>query len=357
MYIRKKLFLALSSGLFLAGIASSCARSNDELRFELKIDHDANSVLDSYRDKLTELVSNKLNKKIKININVISDGNTIIDNIKANLTDFAFVSSSALRNTDSNEVLPKIQTLTRAFKYDNQELAYGQELNKVSEQVNNLFNEIPYQQWTDDNRMWDGNKYRYFYDTSDSLVKYYRGMILIGGDVDTLTKIKKAWNDKNWEEFASYGIGGGNTTSNGKYLYQLNLLKKHFQKTDLTINNYQIIKGREIGLNKDVHIVFDDMNSFAWTQNNNKQVPSFTWDKNDNNSKVEVLSLTNPALYDIGVFNKKLDKEIVNAISESIIELSNQNKDEYGKTVGYNHYKLINDPEKEVFEFMDLSKN
>lgn len=356
----KKLFLISSSFLLSSAFVSSCAKANDannqgtlQLKVDLKIDHDANAIINDYLKNLSQTVSQKLNKPVSITSNFTEDGNTSIDRVKSNLTDLAFVSSSAIKTNDT-DYITKIQTLTRSFKFDNTPDFYeAGTLDQKARKISELFNEIPYRNWTDENRMWDGNKYQFFYGPEDDLISFYRGMILIGGDQDTLAKIKEAWAQKNWATFSSYGIGGGRTSSNGRYIYPLNLLKKHFNDPNLTISDYQSVRGREIGTNPKVHIVFDDMNSFAWTQNKNKNVPNYTFNPNDNNTKVEILSLTDPALYDIGVFNKRLINDVINAVSESIVELAKNNQDTYGPTVGYNGYRVIKDVNKEVYQFIN----
>ncbi|WP_027122133.1 ABC transporter thiamine pyrophosphate-binding lipoprotein p37/Cypl [[Mycoplasma] imitans] len=359
----KKLFLITSSFLLSGSILSSCGYANNpdksktlQLKVDLKIDHDSNSVMNDYLQKLSKLVSEKLSMPVNITSSLTADGNTSIDRVKANLTDLAFVSSSSIKSNDK-DYIPKLQTLTRAFKFDNAPDFYESgKLDEKAAKTSELFNEIPYRNWTDQNRMWDGNKYEYFYGPADDLISFYRGMILIGGDQETLTKIKEAWTTKNWAMFSSYGIGGGRMSSNGRYIYPLNLLKKHFGNSNLTINNYQSIRGRDIGVNANIHIVFDDMNSFAWTQNKNTNRPNYTFDPNNANSKVEILSFSDPALYDIGVFNKRLDNNVINALSNSIVELAKNNEDPYGPTVGYNGYRVIDNVDTEVYQFQDKAK-
>ncbi|QMT98711.1 DNA repair protein [Mycoplasma tullyi] len=356
----KKLFLITSSFLLSSTFVASCTKPNDandqgmlQLKVDLKIDHDANAVIDNYLKNLSQVVTQKLGKPVSITSTFASDGNTSIDRVKANLTDLAFVSSSAIKTNDDGYV-PKIQTLTRSFKFDDSPDFYeAGTLDKRAEEISKIFNEIPYRNWTDENRMWDGNKYEFFYGPENDLISFYRGMILIGGDEETLTKIKEAWMQKNWNAFSSYGIGGGRMSSNGRYIYPLNLLKKHFGDKDLTIPNYQSVRGREIGTNPNVHIVFDDMNSFAWTQNKNANVPNYTFNPKDDNTKVEILSLTDPALYDIGVFNKRLPEDVMNAVSEGVVELAQRNQDPYGPTVGYNGYRVIKNVNNEVYQFIN----
>ncbi|MDC4182115.1 ABC transporter thiamine pyrophosphate-binding lipoprotein p37/Cypl [Mycoplasma bradburyae] len=355
-----KLFLAISSFLFCSSFVASCYDSKKDealtLRLDLKIDHDSNSVLPNYLKKLADKVTEKTNKKVNVVSSLTSDGNTSVDRVKSNLTDLAFVSSSSIKKSDVQTV-PKLQTLTRAFKYDNSPDFYeANTLGDKAKKTSDLFNEIAYKDWTDQNRMWDGNKYEYFYGPANDLISFYRGMILIGGDETTLMGIKKAWTEKNWDAFSAFGIGGGKMSSNGKYIYPMNLLKKHFNNKSLTIPNYQSVKGREIGNNKEVHIVFDDMNSFAWTQNKNKTTPYYTFDVSKPEEKVEILYFTDPALYDIGIFNNRLPSDIINALSESIVELAKNNEDPYGPTVGYNGYRVINDANTEVYQFQDKAK-
>lgn len=199
----KKLFLISSSFLLSSAFVSSCAKANDannqgtlQLKVDLKIDHDANAIINDYLKNLSQTVSQKLNKPVSITSNFTEDGNTSIDRVKSNLTDLAFVSSSAIKTNDT-DYITKIQTLTRSFKFDNTPDFYeAGTLDQKARKISELFNEIPYRNWTDENRMWDGNKYQFFYGPEDDLISFYRGMILIGGDQDTLAKIKEAWARK-----------------------------------------------------------------------------------------------------------------------------------------------------------------
>lgn len=89
----KKLFLISSSFLLSSAFVSSCAKANDannqgtlQLKVDLKIDHDANAIINDYLKNLSQTVSQKLNKPVSITSNFTEDGNTSIDRVKSNLT-------------------------------------------------------------------------------------------------------------------------------------------------------------------------------------------------------------------------------------------------------------------------------
>ncbi|SYV94204.1 High affinity transport system protein p37 precursor, partial [Mycoplasmoides gallisepticum] len=150
----KKLFLISSSFLLSSAFVSSCAKANDannqgtlQLKVDLKIDHDANAIINDYLKNLSQTVSQKLNKPVSITSNFTEDGNTSIDRVKSNLTDLAFVSSSAIKTNDT-DYITKIQTLTRSFKFDNTPDFYeAGTLDQKARKISELFNEIPYRNW------------------------------------------------------------------------------------------------------------------------------------------------------------------------------------------------------------------
>lgn len=360
-----KKFTWVIPSLFLTIISTSllisCAtKSDNTLIFNISLDHNADTSIEKFFTVFSKKLSGKLNKKINVNFNIVDDSFTKINNIQANKADFAFVNSQAIASNNWFGYTPLIQTLTTVFKED-LELDYYEDgnLQKKAEKTNLLFLSPPYKEWDDIKQKWTGNRYDFLYEPS-KLVSFYRSMILITGSASEITAIKKAWNEKNWNQFMKFGIGHGQTNSASRFELPDLLFRKHFAKNYPGLQNainsdpdkFAVVRGREIGINKNIKIVFDDANSFSWTQNiKGSKRPFYT--PIDPNDRLEILTYSDPLLYDIGIVSNNLSRIYQKAIGEIFIELAQSSEDLYGPSIGYNGYKMINDFEKEVVEIIE----
>lgn len=301
----------------------------------------------------------------------IDDSKTKISQLKSsdnsdNAIDFAIVDATTTIEDDrEKELYNGLQTLTWAFKNTTDKPTFYQDgtesdpLRKSAKELSDLFNKTPYNEWSSKNndpQKWDGIAYRFLYDESNPrrIISYYRGMIMISGDDKTRQEIKKAWNEKDWEKFRNFGIIHGKLTSAGKFKMQNFIIKKHFGdkfkakslNEDRTNHTEKYLQGDgfTIGQDPKYKIAFDDEASFAWTENkkDGKQYHS-----TENNGKVEILMVTNPASYDVGSFRPTFNKTQADMISEAFVNLAKNGKDAYGPNVGYNGYRKIDqtDPE------------
>lgn len=287
--------------------------------------------------------------------------------------DFTFLKSKTIMDNEFYRyVEPKIQTLAIPFTFDkNSDARYHDGLNNdpliniANDMQSQSFDIKPFKEWTDDEFNWNGIRYDKFYDLKGNLIKTYRGMILISGNKSQLTNVRKAWNEKDWNSFRNFGIITGESNSAGSFKLQEKLLLKHFngqfntliEDKSLHENKYKVDSYgvEEIGKNSNFAISFSDEGSFSWTHNT-KNSSSF---RPINDNKIEILTVTDPGIYDIGVFNKSLDKDIVDLLTESIYQIyvQNINKNEYPSSLGYNGFSKIIDFNKEVVEPYNLTFN
>ena len=214
------------------------------------------------------------------------------------------------------------------------------------------------------NDSWNGSIYENYYDTS-KLVDFYRGNIWIYGSPNELDKIKAAWNKKDWAKFRDFGIIHGEQTSGGKFKLQESLLKKHFTKNDKPpfktlseeIDNhkgkFKNEEAKNLKDNSNYHIAFDDNGSFGYTPNENDGIVKTIPFEIETQKKLEILTVTEPLKYDIGIFRK--DFKYKNIVSNAFLSVYKKGLDTYGPTYGYNGYEIINknDIEKEVYEKWD----
>ncbi|WP_033161016.1 ABC transporter thiamine pyrophosphate-binding lipoprotein p37/Cypl [[Mycoplasma] collis] len=278
--------------------------------------------------------------------------NAAIVNIKDVINDTQYI--------DQNIVIPYAETLTRAFK--NHTLSFLEKGNYKSNpenfnigkdnEINEYFRKTPFSSWNKNDQKWDGSKFEIFYDKDNKLTNWYSGMITIVGTENELNMIRKAWDDKNWEKFSSFGIVHGKKNKQATWLAANKLFKDHFGLSDqspiekLDKNLITQGSGQETytyytDKNKK-QIFIDDMYSFAWTfpKDKEKEVSAF---KLAPNTKMEILALTNPISYDIIIFNNSVNEKTRLLFLDTLIKLSKSNKDDYGKKSGYNGYKKIDD--------------
>ncbi|QIW62640.1 ABC transporter thiamine pyrophosphate-binding lipoprotein p37/Cypl [Mycoplasmopsis gallinacea] len=278
--------------------------------------------------------------------------------------DFAFVAAGALKNNLDNLDV-KVQTLTNTFLGDTEEGYYSDGtlendyLRKIAKIESDKFNEKPFAQWTN----FDGVIHTDQYQNPTERVRFQRGMIWISGDDATRAAIKKAWDDKDWAKFRSFGIVHGDPDSGSKYLLPQNLLKLHFNKegnafttlakeladhssdfTNGSIKDWQT-------KHSDKKILFDNQGSFGWTSV--KKADRYT--PKIQGEKLEILTLTNPLPYNLGVFNKRVPKALQDAVARAFVKMMEENKNNWGNYQGFNGYSIVEDNAKSVLEMYERS--
>lgn len=102
-------------------------------------------------------------------------------------------------------------------------------------------------------------------------------------------------------------------------------------------------------LNRDYHIAFDDEGSYAWTQsvvgNQEYYTPAV-------GEYQEILTLTNPLLYDIIAVPAQMDPVQADLIASTFIRLAESGADTFGPSVGYNGYRRITDIDQQFYQRM-----
>lgn len=186
---------------------------------------------------------------------------------------------------------------------------------------------------------------------------------MMWGNKSTIERIKKAWVEKDWNTFRNFGIMTGKENSASKYLLQEQLFKKHFNLpnnkfTSFALdrqknpNKYKTDKAKNLskGENKNYHIVFDELGSFAYTNNkkNNKQLNYYSCENPED--KIEFLTVTDPIKYNVLATSNSLNEKKRELLAKAIYNIWKNGYDDYGKTVGFNGYKIIKNYYKEVIE-------
>lgn len=277
--------------------------------------------------------------------------------------DFAFANATSTIEIDKNNQLQNaLQTTTWAFANDLEPQTYSNGsdndyLVKQAQELSKLFNQTPFNEWQNKQKgpqEWDGVAYRFLYDKNKRQVPFYRGMIMISGNSETLKNIKKYWDNKDFEQWEKFGIIHGEESSGGRWKLEANLIEQHFanyfKNKGKTLSEEKVKKPQyffqespqstSIGQNQNFRIAFDDEASFAWTPNKGDGL-RFT-PKNPE-EKIEILTLTNPLPYDIGSFRNDFNKIQKYLISQALINLSLNHRDTFGESVGYNGYQRISD--------------
>ncbi|WP_330463443.1 ABC transporter thiamine pyrophosphate-binding lipoprotein p37/Cypl [Metamycoplasma gateae] len=353
-------FVALATPL----LAISCKQEN-KLLFSVNEPWFGNKE-HKFFNKILEKYQEARKNKVEMDIKYIAENNDLVSVLKKGTSNIGVITTPlyVLQENQNSNILPIIQTLTRAFKFDknfNDKYSNGMEddkLRQIAKNAQELFEAKPYTQWTNDEYKWNGNIYEHFYANENELVEHYRGLIMIHGTENERNAIKKAWDEKDWNSFRNFGLITGKQTSGSKYILQEQLFRKHFNLEGnkftsfaedklQNADKYTIDKARNIGKGslKKFHIVFDELASFAYT--NNKKGNLYT--PEDNDSKIEFLTATEPLKYNIIAVDKRAfnDQEI-NDLKNIIINVWREKQDDYGPTVGFNGYKTINDHVEEV---------
>lgn len=367
--MNKKFFSILSFVIPLSLSFSCFANKQNKIVFALSQNQYQKDFLTSIENQFNHLKKNSefANQNFLFEVKSIDDNEAKKDLIENHSVSFAFLTYfSILSNDFYKSSFPMIQTLTDAFIFDldsNLNYVDGSEndpLVKIAKNMQNLsFGEnyqYPFSSWKTNkndslNYDWNGIRYNKFY-AKDKKIDFYRGMIVLSNTQENIKKAKKAWNEKNWNDFRNQGIITGNIDSFGNYELQENLIKKHFNLP----NDFKLINDKKdhqdkydidpygtqkIGKSKKFTIHFTDEASFAWT-NNLKDKNSYTPLEG---SVIEILTVTEPTFYDIGVFNKSLDKNLINLLTKSIIFAGDEVK-KYGDLLGYNAFKKIDNFQK-----------
>ncbi|MGC7160928.1 ABC transporter thiamine pyrophosphate-binding lipoprotein p37/Cypl [Metamycoplasma hominis] len=324
----------------------------------------------SNKDNFFYEVINKINenkKGYKVNnatLHYLDDNVDFIKELQKGTADIACLTPTVYNlEKDKSNIHPFLQTMTRAFVFDqdfNAQYSNGLDddpLRKIAQSAFDLFNKKPFENWDDKEYKWNGSIYESFYANKDKLVDYYRGLVAVWGTQEELKAIKEAWNKKDWKTFRNFGIMHGSSSSGSKYLLQEALFKKHFNLKgnefksfleDKQGNEVKYIKGKIKNIGKGAfskyHIVFDDLGSFAYTHSKGSAI----YKLDDKNSKIEFLTVTEPLKYNIFATSSNIPKELREIIANAMVEVWKEGKDTYGPTVGFNGYKIINDPMKEV---------
>ncbi|MDE5553339.1 MAG: hypothetical protein K2I67_02220 [Malacoplasma sp.] len=391
--------LILASGLIsIPAIATACS-TNDDNHYVFALSTTANQGDFNQFANDVEQTFNKLKKQesysqysdladITISVNNIDDNDAKRDLVENGSASFAFLTAKTLtKNNFYQQVNAKVQTLTTAFTFDtDMSKSYVNGLDPNDEQgskdgsidplreiANNMqkasFGEnyqYPFNTWKDTegtapNYNWNGIRYTAFY-SEDKLISGYRGMIFLTGTDAKINEAIKAWDDKNWENFRNLGIMVGKDSSSGNYLLQEQLIKNHFNNLR---KNWTIAEDRKSHQdkydtdsygtsktnNENFTIHFSDEASFAWTHYDGTTTDYSTI----SNGKIKILTVTNYALYDIGVFSKNVDARVADLLSESMIYLYNNKNNLYGEGLGYNGYQKIKNIEAEIINPMKLA--
>ncbi|MGY6172410.1 ABC transporter thiamine pyrophosphate-binding lipoprotein p37/Cypl [Candidatus Mycoplasma pogonae] len=274
----------------------------------------------------------------------VADDNLSLNNVISSNYDFAFVSAKFVENNDLNKLryYPMVQTLTEAFHFDEDEKANQV---AVATKMQAAFDKKPFMEWTQTGEQWNGSRWNFLYSTN-KLVNFYRGMVVISGDETTRNSIKTAWNNRDWNTFRNFGIQGIKKFK----LFQA-YFKNHFNLPNNTFttleedqlqhpNKYSNLEYFKVGQDPEFRISLDDEASFAWTKNTNIK-PSDTTIKFQapSGEKLEFLTVSPIFKYDVGVFAKTFNKQQAELILKTMEHLAKQGKDIFGPKIGYNGYE------------------
>ncbi|MBN0919593.1 ABC transporter thiamine pyrophosphate-binding lipoprotein p37/Cypl [[Mycoplasma] gypis] len=343
--------------------------------------------LDLLKSRFKELKDqNELTKDlpdVNFSLNSLGDSDAVVDILKSNNTDYDVVFTNFLNISEeiknqsdfSNFKLPFIvSTQTLKFNWtgekNNEVYTNGLEndpLRQIANRENEKqlateqFGEYPTWNSKDPKYKWDGSKYEAFYKEPQDVTLFYRGAILISGTDEERNEIIKAWDSKDFDKFISFGLAIGSTTSGGKYKYPIGLLSKHFNKPINEIKEFfsdkikqqsikVIQKGAKTALGHNgIHIAFDDEGSFNWTERKNGL---FSPD-NFPNEKIRVLTVTNPAPYDVAFGRIGLNATEGTLIAQALASLS-LTENTFGIYTGYN--KFISGSKELLKDILDVQQ-
>ncbi|QKT05548.1 ABC transporter thiamine pyrophosphate-binding lipoprotein p37/Cypl [Mycoplasma sp. OR1901] len=370
-------------------VALSCSNKDKENLKEVKLsiytgeaqgnltDEEYNKILSQYKSQYNQFISDLneelklINPELKLDINIKGEETyeNQIQSIQKNETDIVFLSSASIY--EKKEDLLKrsggklfLQTYTRKFK--------GQESNDqsyVDGSTNDPLRKIAlneyelYKNKSNYTGSWNGAIYQDLYQDSNNLTPFQRGMIIIVADENTKNEIVKAWEDKDYDKFISYGIGIGSQSSGSKYILPQALFKKHFGPKYKSFLNLQQdpkmqsyikkVKFKEKDTNKDIHIFLDNEGSYAYTKES--KLAKYYESNERPNEKIHFLTVTDVFPYNVGLKSKRISDKDANDISQALINLSKKGKDIFGSSNGFNGYKLIENAETEFWDIIEKS--
>ncbi|WPB50447.1 alkylphosphonate ABC transporter substrate-binidng protein [Metamycoplasma subdolum] len=364
----KKFLLFVPVTFALPLTAISCQKN--EMSFAVTSPWDQNFDTSFFEKVVQEY--NLILKKDNIKTKVYFEGekNDIVSKILKGTSDVAFLTASQFNHeSNKNEVIPILQTLTRRFNFDNTFTTYkdgslNDPLRKLAKEAQTLFEEKPFAEWDDKSYGWNGSIYEKFYDSGPNpLTDYYRGVVMIWGNDSTRNAIKKAWDDKDWNSFRNFGIVTNEITSSSKYLLEEALFAKHFNKENNKFTSFALDKqnhsdkyiqnkARNIskGALENYHIVFDELGAFAYTHNIKMGQKLDYYSTCKKEDKIEFLTATEPIKYNIIAVSKQMSERERKALAQAFVNAWKNGDDNYGPRVGYNGYKIINDYKAEVID-------
>lgn len=373
----------------------STAWWDDKDQEENKIDNFINLFTKEFNKLKNAIPKTKNYPDVKFVFHSVEDNQVKIQQIAQKTADFAIVPSGNLaeymlkRRKDypnkKDDILPLLQTLTNGFierasiarlsnrsfekvhfkdldineRYQDGTIVDPLRLmfsryyrddatNARANYFQHYFKNHPFKSWTDEEKQWTGARYNVFYGDNQENVDFYRGMVLLYGTDEEIKAITKAWDDKDWQTFRSFGISYRKNTSHGAFLLQEQLFKQHFNLADNTFTTLkeEMLKYPDDFTKADAatfattgkKINLDDALAWAWTHNNGDGT-KFSQEPNHSYS---LLTVTNPLKYDIGIFRSDINKDQATLIA-STFKVLGANKDPYGPKVGYNGYKIIED--------------
>ncbi|PZV99958.1 ABC transporter thiamine pyrophosphate-binding lipoprotein p37/Cypl [Metamycoplasma auris] len=396
------LFLVTASLLSLPLVAASCNKTDKKPNSTTQGDDSSNKAIKkelrfavnkpwfgkqdghNFFKQIIEEYNKKTKQESTIKVTYAGENNDLAGTIAKGTNNIAVITTplyiKQYKNKHMENIVPILQTATRAFKFDTEDMGQikykdGKEtdpLRELAKKAHTLFAAKKYTEWKDDEYKWNGSIYEHFYDTN-GIVPHYRGVVMIHGDKDTRDKIKKAWEEKDWNTFRNFGIVTSSEDSGSKYILQEQLFKRHFgkdkfesfKKDKLKANAKYISSGKDAkprnigqGSIKEYHIVFDDLGSFAHTHNSKDGKPNKFYSP-EGNSEIEFLTVTEALRYNVIAVDKKVfNDEEIKVLQDVIINLAKDKKDDYGPTVGFNGYIKINNVENDVIKpYNEIFKN
>ncbi|MGX9394373.1 ABC transporter thiamine pyrophosphate-binding lipoprotein p37/Cypl [Mycoplasma sp. 392] len=360
-------FLLTGSSLFCPMLVS-CAQNDNEIIINVpqawskSFNLEKITFFKQIEQKYNEL--KKLNDKtkdlpdIKIKVNIISDDRTLFDSALVHKNNISITTSNFLLQRASltdyqvNLVKPFLQTLTLAPKYDSEGFFWVDNAKALQQSVmqrNELLTKKPFNEWKNDEYQYKNGIYQSFYDLKTK-IPYYRGDILIVGSPETRSMIKTAWNEKDWQTFRSFNIALGESSSSSKYKFVELLFQKHFnlkknqfdsfaiQKQKASSNFFTYPKGsgaKDMKSMPEVHIFLAEEGEWAY-HNSQKEPTLYTPAKTD--EQVEILTTTDPILFNVVVANKYMSDDVISLLQNAILS----SKDDWGYWVGINGYEKTN---------------
>ena len=316
--------------------------------------------------KYKEIIKNNsqfknLNSNIIFKFKKINDKNQILTDLitnKKNNLDLGILSYGLFANKikekkDLEKFEPQFIAQTKTYKFiwdtiNNPHYYNGlknDKLRKLAELQNNEYFDKygEFKNWYSNiNLNWDGSKYKNFYNENET-TEFYRGNILISGNEAIINQITKAWEQKDWETFKSFGIIHDKNTSGSKFKFQLNLLSKHFnisyQKLIEFFNsqdNKQHIlgKAKKILGKENYYIAFSEEGIFNWTKS---KKDSNDFNPNNQQHKIRVLTTTENAPYDALLARSKMSKELISSLKKLFNSIETKEND-FGIYTGYNQF-------------------